>query len=111
MSFPFPPPVSHNVHISHVVSPIQSSYSSKRLKTDIPQPVKDKGKAVASPSSPSNDSPKTMSSHMNLKDDCSHVISEIQPQGSNQPLATSDKSKGNNNEKRKIVSQSGKYGF
>jgi hypothetical protein len=44
-----------------------------------------KGKVVASPSSPSNDSSKHVSSDMQLKDDCSHVISEIQPQGSNQP--------------------------
>jgi hypothetical protein len=28
-----------------------------------------------------------------------------------QPRATSEKSKGNNSEKRKIASQSGKYGF
>jgi hypothetical protein len=111
MSFPFPPPVNPNVHISHVVSPVQSSHASKRLKTDIPQPVQDKGKAVASPSSPSDDSSKSVSSCMHLKDDCSHVINEIQPQGSNQPRATSEKSKGNNSEKRKIASQSGKYGF
>ena len=31
---------------------------------------------------------------MHLKDGCSHVISEIQPQGSNQPRATSGKLKG-----------------
>jgi hypothetical protein len=73
--------------------------------------MQDKGKFVASPSYPSNDSSKSMSSHMHLKDDCSHVISEIQPQGSNQPRATSVKSKGNSSDKRKIVSQSGKYGF
>jgi hypothetical protein len=42
--------------------------------------VQDKGKVVASPSSPSNDSSKFMSSRMHMKDDCSHVISEIQPQ-------------------------------
>jgi hypothetical protein len=73
--------------------------------------MQDKGKAVASPSSPSDDSSKSVSSRMHLKDDCSHVISEIQPQGSNQPRATSGKSKGDNSEKRKIASQSGKYGF
>jgi hypothetical protein len=111
MSLPLPPPVNPNVQISHVVSPVQSSHASKRLKTDIPQPVQDKGKAVASPSSPSTDSSKSVSSHLHLKDDFSHVINEIQPQGSNQPRATSEKSKGNNSEKRKIASQSGKYGF
>jgi hypothetical protein len=46
-----------------------------------------------------------------MKDDCSHVISEIQPQGSNQPKGTSGKSKGEINDKRKIVSQSGTYRF
>jgi hypothetical protein len=107
MSFPFPPPFNPNVHISRVVLLVQSSHASKRLKTDIPQLVQDKEKETASPSSPSNDSSKYVSSHMHLKDECSHVINEIQPQGSNQPRATSEKSKGNNNEKRKIASQSG----
>jgi hypothetical protein len=44
--------------------------------------VQDKGKVVASPSSPSSDSAKSVSSRMHLRDDCSHVISEIKPQGS-----------------------------
>jgi hypothetical protein len=52
-----------------------------------------------------------MSSCMHLKDDCSHVISEIKPQGSNQPKANSGKSKGDNSDRRRIASQSGKYGF
>jgi hypothetical protein len=111
MSLPLPPPVNQNVHISHVVSPIQYSHASKRLKTNIPQPVQDKGKAFSSPFSPSDDSSKYVSSRMHLKDDFSHVINEIQPQGFNRPRATSEKSNGNNNEKRKIVTQSGKYGF
>jgi hypothetical protein len=110
LSLPPPPPVNPNVQISPVHSPVQSSHASKRLKTDVPH-VQDKGKVVASPSSPSNDSSKSVSSRMHLKDDCSHVISEIQPQGSNQPRATSGKSKGDNSDKRKIASQSGKYGF
>jgi hypothetical protein len=91
-------------------SPVQSSHASKMLKTDVPH-VQYKIKVVSSPSSPSNDSSKSVSSRMHVKDDCSHVISEIQPQGSNQPRATSGKLKGDNNDKRKIVSQSGKYGF
>jgi hypothetical protein len=85
MSLPLPPPVNPNVHISCVVSPVQSSHTSKRLKTDIPQLVQDRGKIVASSSSPSNDSSKYVSSHLLLKDGCAHVISEIHPQGSNQP--------------------------
>jgi hypothetical protein len=39
-----------------------------------------KGKVVASPSSPSSDSTKLVSSRMQPRDDCSHVISEIKPQ-------------------------------
>ena len=110
LSLPPPPPVNPNVQISLVYSPVQSSQASKRLKNDIPH-VKDKGRFVASPSSPSDDSSKSVSSRMHLKDDCSHVISEIQPQGSNQPKATSGKSKGDSNDKIRISSQSGKYGF
>jgi hypothetical protein len=75
---------------------VQSSHASKRFKIDVPH-VKDKGKVVASPSSPSNESSISVSSHMNIKVDCSHVISEIQPQVSNQPRATSG------NQKRKTV--------
>lgn len=48
---------------------------------------------------------------MHLKDDFSHVINEMQPQGSNQPRATFEKYKGNNSEKEKNASQSGKTGF
>jgi hypothetical protein len=110
LSLPPPPPVNTNVQISHVHSSIQSSHARKSLKTDVPH-VKDKGKVVACPSSPSNDSSKSLSSRMHLKDDCSHVISEIKPHASNQPKATSGKSKGDNNDRRNIASQSGKYGF
>jgi hypothetical protein len=91
-------------------SPVQSTHASKWFNTNVPH-VQDKGKAPTSPSSPSNDSSKSVSSCMNLKDDCSHVISEINPQGSNQPKSISGKSKGENNDRRKISSQSGKYGF
>jgi hypothetical protein len=41
----------------------------------------DKGKASNVPSSPFNDSNKSMSSWMHRRDDCSHVISEINPKG------------------------------
>jgi hypothetical protein len=103
MSLPLPPPLNPNVQIYHVGSPVQSSHASKRLKTDMPQPMQDKGKVDATPSSPSDYSSKSMSSHKHLKDYCSHVINEIHPQGSNQPQATSGKSKGDICEKRKIV--------
>ena len=71
----------------------------------------DKGKVVSAPSSPSSDSTKFVSSRMHLKDDCSHVISEIKPKGSTQPKDNSEKSKGDSNNKGKISSQSDKYGF
>jgi hypothetical protein len=48
---------------------------------------------------------------MHLKDYCSHVIGEIKPQDSTQPKDNSGNSKGDNNNKGKIASQSGKYGF
>jgi hypothetical protein len=73
--------------------------------------VQDKGKYVASPSSPSSDSEKLVFSGMRIRDDCSHVISEINPQGSNQPKANSGKSKGDNSDRKRIASKSGKYGF
>jgi hypothetical protein len=66
--------------------------------------VQDKGKEVASPCSPSNDSSKSMSSCMHLKDDCSHVIIEMKPQRPNQQRATFGKSKRDNNDKMKIAS-------
>jgi hypothetical protein len=114
ISFPLPPPpppINPNAQISHVVSPVQSSHASKRLKTGVPQPVLDNRKATASPSSPSTESSKSVSSRLHLKHDCSHVINAIQPQGSNQPRATPEKSRGDNSEKRKYASHSNKYGF
>jgi hypothetical protein len=102
-SLPRPPLFNPNVHISHVDSPVQSSHASKRLKNNNPL-VQDKGNVDASPSSPSNDSSKSVSSHMHLKDDCFHVISEMQPQGSNQPHANSGKSKVENIDKIKLSS-------
>jgi hypothetical protein len=39
---------------------------------------------------------------MHLRDDCSHVISEIKPQGSTQPKANSGKSKGDTTTKGKL---------
>jgi hypothetical protein len=88
VSFPLQPPINPNVQIAPVVFPLQSSHASKRLKLDILQRVQDKGKSTASPSIPSIDSSKSVSSCLYLKYDCSHAINEIQPQGSNQPRAT-----------------------
>jgi hypothetical protein len=52
-----------------------------------------------------------MSSQMHLRDDCSHVISEIRPKGSAQAKENSRKSKGDSSNQGKIASKSGKYGF
>ena len=48
---------------------------------------------------------------MHLRDDRSHVINEIRTKGLMQPKANSERSRGDNNNKGKITSQSGKYGF
>ena len=107
---PSPPPVNPNSQIAHVVSPIQSTHASKKLKNDIPKHVQDKGKEVASPSSSSKESSKFVSSRLYLKDDWSHVINAIQPQGSNKPKAAIEKSREDSSEKRQTVSHN-KYGF
>jgi hypothetical protein len=70
-----------------------------------------KGTVIAAPSSPSNDSDKSVSSRMHLKDDFSLLINEIRPKGSTQPKENSERSKGDNSNKGNIASQSGKYGF
>jgi hypothetical protein len=109
--FPLPPLVNPNAQIARVVYPVQSSHVSKRLKTDIPQHMQDKGKEAESPSTPSTKSSKYVSSCLHLKHDFSHVISEIEPQGPNQPRATPENSRGDNSEKRKYASHNRKYGF
>jgi hypothetical protein len=48
---------------------------------------------------------------MHLRDDFSHVISEIRPKGSTQPKENSERSKGDNKNKDNIASHTGKYGF
>jgi hypothetical protein len=111
LSLPPPPPlVNPNVQITLAHSPVHSSHASKQLKTEAHH-VHDQGKVVAAPSSPSSDSTKSISSYIHLRDDRSHVISEIKPQGSTQPKAISRKSKGEISDKGRIASQSGKYGF
>jgi hypothetical protein len=89
---------------------VKSSHASKRLKTEAHHAF-DKGKAIVAPSSPSDDSDKSVSSRMHLRDDCSHVISEIKPKGSAQPKENSGKSRGDNSNQGRVASQTGKYGF
>jgi hypothetical protein len=118
VSFPLPPPPppkNPNAQVDHVVSPVQSSHASKRLKIDVPKPEPDKGKGVATPSKSSKDSSESVSSHLRLKDNCSHVISAVHPQGSHQLKAIAqDKSemgsKEGSIEKRQNASHR-KYGF
>ena len=72
--------------------------------------MQDKGKGVATPSNSSKKSSKFVSSRLHLKDDYSHVISAVHPQGSNQPKDATEKSKWDNSENRPNASHS-KYGF
>jgi hypothetical protein len=109
LSLPTPPPIKPIIQAAPH-SLVHSSHARKRLKTKAHHAL-DKGKANVAPSSPSNGSDKSMSSRMHLRDDCSHVISEIRPKGSAKPKENSGKSKGDNKNQGKIASQSGKYGF
>jgi hypothetical protein len=79
------------------------SYSNKRLKIEAHYAL-DKGKVINAPSSPSNDYDKLVSSRMQLRDDCSHVIRDIKPKGSTQPKVNSKSLKGDRNNKGKISS-------
>jgi hypothetical protein len=110
LSLPAPLPINQIVQDVPVHSPVQSSHERKRLKTEAHH-APNKGKVTTAPSSPSNDSDKSVSSRMHLRDDCSHVIIEIRPKGSTQPKENSERSKGDSNNKGNIASQSGKYGF
>jgi hypothetical protein len=84
---PPPLPKNPNPQFDHVISPVQCSHASKRLKTNVPKHEKDKGKGVATSSKSSKDSFESMSSRLHLKDVFSHIISVVQPQGSIQPKA------------------------
>jgi hypothetical protein len=48
---------------------------------------------------------------MHLRDDFSHVISDIKPKGSTQLKAISGKSRGDSSNQGRVASQTGKYGF
>jgi hypothetical protein len=95
--------------------PVQSFHTSKRLKYIIPEPKLDKGKEVANPSKSSKYFSESVSSHLHLKDYCSHAISAIHPQDSHElKVVAQDKSekesRESNSGKRQNVSH-GKYGF
>ena len=109
LSLPAPPPINQIVQVGPIHSPVQSSHARKRLKIEANH-APDKGKSTTAPSSPSNDSSKSVSSRMHLRDDYSHVISEIRPKVSTQLKENLEISKGDNNKKGNISSESGKYG-
>jgi hypothetical protein len=97
LNFPSPPPLNPIFQATPNHSPMQSSHASKRLKTEAaPMP--------AAPSSPSDDSEKSVSSQMHLRDDFSHVISEINPKGSAQPKENLGKSKGDSSNQGRVAS-------
>jgi hypothetical protein len=81
---------------------MQSSHASKRLKKDIPEHVLEKGKGIATPFDSSKEYAIPVSSHLILKDDYSHVINALQPQGSKQSKAATEKSKENNKRRGKM---------
>jgi hypothetical protein len=89
---------------------VQSSHANKRLKIEAHHAF-DKGKVVYAPSSLSKDSDKPVSSLMHLRDDCYHVISEINPKGSTHLKEISRKSGGDNINQGKVASQTGNYNF
>jgi hypothetical protein len=84
LSLPTTPPISLIVQAAPAHSPMWSSHARKMLKIEAHHAL-DKGKSIVSPSSPSNCFEKSVSSWMHLRDDFSHVISEIRPKGSAQP--------------------------
>jgi hypothetical protein len=81
LSLPYPLPINPIFQYAPVHSLVQSSQASKGLKIEAHH-APGKGKSTDAPSSPSNESDKSVSSHMHLIDDCSHVINEIKPKGS-----------------------------
>jgi hypothetical protein len=110
LSFLAPSPINPIVQDALDHSPVQSSHVSKRLKTEAHHAL-DKGKSTAMPSSPSNGFDKSLSSRMQLRDDCSHVINEIRPKGSAKPKENSGKSRGDSSNQGRVASQTRKYGF
>ena len=85
-------------------------FASKRLKIEAYH-APDKGETTTNPFPPSNDSDKSVSSCMHWRDDFSHMINKMRPKGSIQPKEKSKGLKGDSNNKGKIASQTGKYGF
>jgi len=103
LTFPSPPTLNPISQDAPNHSPMQSSHARKRLKTKAHY-APSKGKVFVAPSSPSDDSGKSVSSQIHLRDDFSHVISEINPKGSSQLKAFLRKSGGDNRNQGKVAS-------
>jgi hypothetical protein len=86
------------------------SYSNKRLKIKAYY-TSVKEKATTSPSASSDNSGNSVSSHLHWKDDCPHMIRKMRLEDSTQPKAGSKGLKYYSISKRKIASQTKKYGF
>jgi hypothetical protein len=110
LTLPAPPPLKSIVQDAPNHSSVQYSHASKSLKTETHHAFY-KGKATTAPSSPFDDSDKSVSSLMHLRDDCSNVISEIKPKGSAHPKENSRESRGDNTNQGRVASQTRKYGF
>jgi hypothetical protein len=104
------PPINPIAQDAPDYLPVQSSHANKILKIEAHHAL-DKGKSNVAPSSPPNDSNKSVSSRIHLRDTCFHVIIEIRPEGSAQPKANSGKSRGDNNDQGRVASKTRKYGF
>jgi hypothetical protein len=72
--------------------------------------VRDKGKGVETTSKSSKVSSEFVSSRLHIKNDFSHVIGTVHPEGSNHLKAATEISKGDSSEKRSNASHS-KYDF
>jgi len=70
----------------------------------------DKWKNVANSPNSLENSTESISSHLHIKDNFSHVINDIHPQGFNQPNAATKRSEEGSSGKRKTSSHR-KYGF
>jgi hypothetical protein len=86
------------------------SYSNKRLKTEAYY-ASVKEKAATAPSASSDNSGKSVSSHLHWKDDFSHMINKMRFKYSTQPKTVSEGLKYDSISKGKIASQTGNMAF
>jgi hypothetical protein len=89
---------------------IGMSYSNKMMKTEAYY-ASVKEKAATAPSAFSDNSGKSVSSHLHWKDNFSHMINKMTLKDSTQPKEGSKGLKDDSINKGKIASQTKKYGF